>query len=203
MAPFNLLELYMTKKNTLIYGVGLNDADYPVKPVVNGMRDSCPFYITWVSMLVRCYSKNYQSKHPAYIGASVCNQWLAFSNFKKWMSTQDFKGKALDKDLLIFGNKIYSPEACVFVDQATNKFTTDSARSRGDYPLGVNLNRESGRFQARCNNPITGARNALGHFTCPDEAHLAWKKRKHELACQLADLQTDERVAAALRLRYA
>jgi hypothetical protein len=35
------------------------------------------------------------------------------------------------------------------------------------------------------------------------EAHKAWQARKHELACMLADLQTDDRIASRLREMYA
>ena len=58
------------------------------------------------------------------------------------------------------------------------------------------------KFSATIGNPFTKKQEHLGYFTCPNEAHQAWKKRKHELACQLADIQTDQRVAEALRIRY-
>lgn len=192
----------MKKKNKLVFGVGINDADYVVQPTVNGKRGYCPFYQAWVSMLSRCYSEKYQDKKPTYIDCSVCNEWLTFSNFKSWMEQKDWKGKHLDKDLLIEGNKVYSPTTCIFVDRMTNIFTTDSGASRGQFPIGVCFHKRVGKFRACCRNPFTKKNENLGYFTCPNQAHLAWKKRKHELACQLADLQTDERVAKVLRDRY-
>lgn len=56
---------------------------------------------------------------------------------------------------------------------------------------------------ARCNNPFTLARECLGFFQDPDAAHEAWRARKHEHACVYADMQTDPRIAKALRARYA
>lgn len=118
------------------------------------------------------------------------------------MEVQSWQGKQLDKDLLVKGNKFYSPENCVFVDRVTNSFTIDRGANRGVWPLGVSFDKRDVKFRAQCSNPFTKKNENLGYFTCSDEAHQAWKKRKHELACQLADLQTDKRVAAALRTRY-
>lgn len=186
----------------LIHGVGVNNADYTVRPVIDGKEVWCPFYRAWASMLSRCYGAKYQAKKPTYIGCTACIEWLTFSNFKKWMEKQDWRGKHLDKDLLVKGNKVYSPDTCVFVDGSTNKFTTDRANDRGEWPIGVYFDKEEGMFKSQCNNPFTKKQENLGRFTCPEQAHKAWKARKHELACKLADLQTDERVANSLRTRY-
>jgi hypothetical protein len=153
-------------------------------------------------MLARCYDKNTQKTRPNYSECSVRCDWLIFSNFKDWMAKQDWRGNHLDKDLLFVGNKVYSPETCVFVSALTNTFTEDRANYRGNYPLGVCFDKRRKNFYSRCSNPFTGSVEFLGIFNCETEAHLAWKKRKHELSCQLADLQTDQRVAEALRHRY-
>lgn len=188
--------------NKLIYGVALNDVGCFAQEAVNGSRVHCKFYATWKGVLERCYSKKCQDKHPTYIGCSLSNEWLVFSNFKRWMETQDWQGKEIDKDLLFVGNKIYSPYTCVFVDRLTNSFVIDCGASRGAYPLGVGWHIRVEKFQARCSNPFSKKREHLGYFSCQHEAHIAWKKRKRELACKLADLQSDKRVAEALRTRY-
>ena len=190
------------KKNNLVYGVGINDAEYAIGPIVDGKAVRCPYYVTWASMIKRCYYEKYQELRPTYKGCSVCPEWISFMNFRKWMMAQDWEGKQLDKDLLVLGNKVYSANTCVFVDQTTNNFTTDHAKSRGEYPLGVSFYKPHDKFRAYCNNPFTKKKESLGYFHCQNEAHEVWKARKHELACQLADLQTDERVAEALRTRY-
>lgn len=186
----------------LVCGVGVNDASYAVNPLINGKQVMCWIYKKWKSMIHRCYDSKIQARQPAYIGCSVCEEWLTFSNFKLWMEAQDWQGKELDKDILTAGSKIYSPETCVFVDGNLNKFTESSLASRGEHPLGVDLHKKSGKFRARCSNPFTNKIDHLGLFTNQEQAHNTWRKRKHELACQLADLQTDPRVAKALRLRY-
>lgn len=186
----------------LVYSKGVNDADYVVQPTINGMRVTCPFYQVWVDMLKRCYDAKYQSRQPTYIDCITCKEWLIFSAFKAWMETRDWQGKELDKDLLVNGNKVYSPEACVFVDRVINNFTTDRGAARGDWPIGVIFCKNVGKFRSRICNPFTKKKEHLGYFVCSDAAHQAWRKRKHQIACQLADLQTDERVANALRTRY-
>lgn len=187
----------------LVHGIGINDADYVIGKLVNGKFLWCPFYMRWQDMLKRCYNNKYHANKPTYIGCKVCDEWLTFSNFKRWMKNQDWRGKHLDKDLLVAGSKLYSPETCVFIDQATNTFTSDCGAARGEWPIGVYLDKRSGRFQAKCRNCFSKSSESLGCFTSPEQAHQAWKKRKHELACQLAELQTDPRVAEALRARYA
>jgi len=186
----------------LVCGVGVNDADYIVQPTINGKRKCCPFYRKWKSMIVRCYDDKFKSKFPTYIGCTVCEEWLTFSNFKRWMESKDWEGKELDKDLLTKGNKVYSPASCVFISQKMNKFLTDSSLARGEFPLGVTFDKEAGKYRTQCQNPLTGKIERIGRFIDPESANEAWRKRKHELSCQLADLQKDERIAQSLRARY-
>ncbi len=192
----------MGGKRGLVYGVGINDAEYVTGPMINRKQIVCPFYQRWASMLERCYSKACHKKHPTYIGCTVCDEWLLFSNFKAWMEQQDWQGKELDKDIIVNGNKIYSPDTCAFVDQRTNAFVIDSISRRGDFMIGVFFNKETKKFRAICSNPFTKKRDFLGEFQQEECAHLAWKKRKHELACRLSHFQDDQRVAAALLSRY-
>lgn len=205
-------ELGMRKytKRRLVRGVGINDADYNIgkKEFINGKHEivwMCPFYQTWVNILHRCYYEKQHLRRPTYKGCSVCEEWFTFSNFKVWMETQDWQGKQLDKDLLKEGNKVYSPEYCIFVDPKINTFVTDRGASRGDYMIGVCWHKRAGKFQSNCSNPFTSKKEYLGLFTNELEAHLAWKHRKHELACMLADSGycTDPRLAEVLRTRYA
>ena len=199
------------KAKKLVWGVGINDADYVVQKKenieVNGKRKQrrvweCPFYRTWKDMLRRCYSDKYQERQPTYIGCSVSEEWWRFSNFRAWMVTQDWEGKQLDKDLLIEGNKVYSPETCVFVTRLVNSFTIARGNDRGEWKIGVNWNKGRNKFASRCCNPFTKKREHLGYFDCEQEAHLAWLKRKRELAKELAETQIDPRVAKALIEHY-
>jgi hypothetical protein len=199
------------KTKKLVYGVGINDADYVTRKwetiEVNDKQKQklvwiCPYYSVWTHMLERCYSSKRQETHPTYKGCSVSEEWLTFSNFKRWMESQDFEGKQLDKDLLFEGNKVYSKETCVFVTRVVNMFTVDRSNDRGEWSIGVYWNKASEKFRAMCRNPLTKKQEHLGLFTCELEAHQAWLKRKLELATLLAAEQTDSRVARALIERY-
>lgn len=195
----------------LVYGVGINDADYVVEMKetieVNGVQKQklvwyCPYYRAWKCMLMRCYSSKFQEEYPTYKGCSVSEEWLTFSNFRAWMEAQDFEGMQLDKDLLFEWNKVYSEETCVFVTKMVNTFTTDRGSSRGEWLIGVYWNKPAGKFISQCCNPFTKKREHLGLFINELDAHQAWLKRKLELAHLLASEQTDERVGKALIDRY-
>ena len=197
----------MKDKNKKIFGIGVNDCPDPVYRYekVNGRWKSvwtCPYYVVWKEMLRRCYYEPYLKKQPTYRGCSVCEGWIYFMTFKAWMMTQDFEGKALDKDILFEDNKVYSPKTCRFVDRDLNMFLTDSGAIRGEWPLGVYWHKASGKFVSQCSNPFTKKQENLGYFTCPQAAHEAWCKRKHQHALALADLQDDEAIAEALRNRF-
>lgn len=196
----------------LVYGVGINDVDYVVQKwetigYVNGVRKQkrvwiCPYYRVWQNILQRCYSTKFQERNPTYVGCSVSEEWLTFSNFRAWMTGQDWEGMQLDKDLLFEGNKVYSKETCVFVTRAVNMFTIDRGNDRGEWMIGVCWHKQAGKFMSYCSNPFTNKREYLGLFTCEQEAHQAWLSRKLELAHLLVAEQTDERVAKALVERY-
>ena len=199
------------KTKKLVYGVGVNDSGYVVQKfetiIVDGKQKrkmiwECPYYRAWTNMLQRCYSIKYQERYPTYRGCSVTEEWLTFSNFRAWMEKQDWQDNQLDKDLLFEGNKVYSPEACVFVTRMVNMFTIDSKASRGEWLIGVYWNKSTGKFLAQCSNPFTKKSEYLGYFTCELEAHSAWLTRKLELAKELAAIQEDPRVAEALIDRY-
>lgn len=196
----------MIAKNKLVHGVGINDADYYVRhEVMEGVKKviwTCPFYVRWLNMLTRCYYDRYQDKFPSYKGCFVCKEWFRFSIFKAWMETQDWEGKELDKDLLIRGNKEYSPETCVFVTKDVNRFMTEIKSSSGLYPTGVNFHKASGKFASACKDVSTGKRKHLGIFETPEEAYKVWLAFKLEQAHTLADRQTDDRISGALISRY-
>ena len=117
------------------------------------------------------------------------------------MERQDWQGNQLDKDLLVQGNKIYSPDTCIFVSLRVNNFIVESSSTtRGDYPLGVSA--VGNRFEASCGSILEGRNKKLGRFDTPEEAHASWLKYKLEQAYILAAQQTDERVAKALIERY-
>jgi hypothetical protein len=188
-----------------VFGVGVNDAEQSVTPLVGGKQLMCQYYLKWHSMLRRCYDLKHQQKYTTYSGCLVCEDWLVFSRFKEWVDVQpnkDWTNCELDKDLIVKGNKVYSPTTSVFITKHINNFLTDSRHTRGMCMLGVTMINSKNRFKSSCGNPFTAKQEYLGLFPTELEAHKAWQAKKHEYACMLADKQDDPRVVKALRERY-
>lgn len=198
------------KKDKLVYGVGINDADYTQQimeelPRINGRRRQklvwiCPYYACWRDMLKRAYAKSYYEKHATYQDVTVCEEWHRFSNFKCWMETQDWKGKQLDKDILVDGNKVYSPETCCFISQRLNKFMLGGSKD-ALHSIGAYYRSDIDKFQSRVRDGST--RKNLGYFPTEQEAHLAWAKAKRNI---LSNIIQEEclapNVAQALIRKY-
>jgi hypothetical protein len=83
-------------------------------------------YSLWNGMLKRCYSKDYQMKHPTYKNCSSSDRWRYFQLFcvdiqllkgyNEWKKDKSTRSKyELDKDIIIKGNKLYSRNTCMFV----------------------------------------------------------------------------------------
>ena len=147
-------------------------------------------------MLSRCHDPKYQKNFPTYIGCSVVDEWLTFTNFKSWMIEQDWEGLQLDKDIISPGNKVYGPETCCFVTHAVNNLLTDSAAARGKSPQGVSFHKKSGKFLAKIK--IYGRNKHLGLFTNPEAASAAYIKAKSKHIFNLAQDQSDLRIKSGL-----
>lgn len=185
----------------MIFGIGINDADYPVtKRNTNGKQLMCPYYSKWRGMLQRCYSDKYKARQKTYKNCFVCKEWLTFSNFITWMETKEWEGCELDKDILGDG-KLYSPETCCFIPKRINLFLVDRSRFRGDYPLGVAWDKERSCFQAHCANPY-GKYEHLGRYETPEEAHLSWAKTKFAHCTVIVKDLDNQKVAEGLLSKY-
>lgn len=182
-------------KRKLVYGIGINDADYITGRKVDGKQVACPFYSRWHSMIQRCYNPKLHARCPTYLGCSVTDGWLTFSNFKKWMEKQDWVGMALDKDILEQGNKIYSPEKCIFVTSQINKLLMDRVNDRGVHKLGTHWEKAVKKFRAQCR--VGGKRKFLGYFPTQNEAHEAYKEFKYQVIRDTA-LAQEEPLKSAL-----
>jgi hypothetical protein len=177
------------KKTKLVYGIGINDANYVVSPKINGKQVHCYFYKTWKAMLKRCYSEKYQKLNPSYIGCVVASDWLSFSSFKAWAVMQDWKGNDLDKDILIQHNKVYSSLTCIFVSHKINCFLNSQPVRRGKQPLGVHYDRENANYVSRAK--IDGNLQYIGRYNSPEEAHEAYKKLKYKHIAEIANQQSE------------
>ena len=155
-------------------------------------------YKHWSSMIRRCYADNKNKFNPTYKDCSVCEEWHNFQNFGKWFDenyyTIENETMALDKDILVKGNKTYSPETCVFVPQRINSLFLKRNKSRGKYPIGTTYNKRDKKYESCChmykNNRYT--RHAIGNFDTPTEAFTAYKTFKEQYIKQVANEYKDK-----------
>lgn len=135
-------------------------------------------YSSWYNMLFRCYSYEYKIKYPTYQNVNVCEEWHNYQNFAKWFENNyyevDRQRMELDKDILIKGNKLYSPETCCFVPRRINSLLINNKNVRGQYLLGVDYH--EGKFRARCET-LNGSK-FLGNYNTEIEAFNSYKKFK-------------------------
>lgn len=190
---------YTPNNKSLICGIGVNDADYPIWKIINGKNRIDLFYRKWCDMIKRCYSEKEQERNPSYKGCSVIDEWHYFMTFKEWMEKQDWEGKELDKDILIQGNKVYSPNTCIFVSRSVNALLCDSLASRGEYPQGVSLCNRPKKYRVRIK--LYGKEKYLGRFHAEAEAEIIYLKAKVEYIKEVALKLTDQRVKNALLKR--
>jgi hypothetical protein len=142
----------------------------------------------------RCYNEKYQEKRPTYLGCTVDSYFHNFQNFAKWYDENyyEIEGQRmeLDKDILIKGNKIYSPETCVFVPQFINSLFVKSDTKRGGLPLGVHFDKQTKKYRASCNNG-KGKQVPLGRFNSPEDAFQSYKKFKEDVIKKVAEEYKD------------
>jgi len=77
-------------------------------------------YGVWIGMIRRCYDVDRKKKNESYKDCTVCDEWHNFQNFAKWFEANYIDGFHLDKDIKIKGNRVYSPDACMFVSVQDN-----------------------------------------------------------------------------------
>lgn len=192
----------MRKRYTLVCGVGINDADYPVRVKTAEGYKQCPFYTTWKSMLSRCYLQGRKGKYPTYDDCYVSKEWHRFSNFRAWMETQDWEGKALDKDIKVRGNREYSPDKCCFVDRLVNSFVGSEENIKGNLMKGITGRTSAGRYIVKCVDPLGRFTSYLGVFNTEEDGNRAYLLKKQEYSKDLALTVGDESIAEALRKRF-
>jgi len=153
-------------------------------------------YETWASILQRCFSKEFYIKQPTYKGCSVDKSWLYFSNFYNWAIQQNWRGNAIDKDILKKGNKHYSPKNCIFVPTYLNNLLTDSAAARGKLPVGVKKHSKKNRYEAYVKKE--GKKTYVGGHSTPDGAYKKYVLAKNAEILRIAYKQNDPRLIKAL-----
>jgi hypothetical protein len=122
------------------------------------------------------------------------DEWKDFSVFKEWYDenyyTVDGYKIHLDKDILVKGNKVYSPSTCVFVPDVINTLIIKKDCNRGKYPVGVFYHKRDCKYRSQCSDSdiVTKKRinKHIGNFDSPEEAFYAYKKFKENRIKQVA-----------------
>lgn len=150
-------------------------------------------YLYWKCMIERCYDPYELNKRPTYIDCTVCKEWLNFQNFAKWYEENYYECNehkmSLDKDILVKGNKIYSPETCIFVPMNINDMFTKSDAKRGEYPIGVSFLR--GKLEVQCHDGRKNKYIGLFKINQVREAWLCYKLNKELVIQSIAEEYKD------------
>lgn len=165
------------------YGLGEHEA------VINGKITKK--YNTWSGIIKRSYSKITQERQPSYKNCLVDERWHNYQVFGDWFeenyNPEYMMDWALDKDILVKGNKIYSPETCCFVPREINNLFLKTDASRGKSPIGV-VERYNG-FQVFISKSMK--RIPIGTYKTVEEAFQAYKTAKEVYIKEIADKWKD------------
>ena len=174
-----------------VFGVGILGAPNKTK---GGLSKE---YTIWCRVLERCYDGKRHKNYQTYEQCTVSDNFRHFLYFEEWceaqvgFSSKDGKGKpfALDKDILLKGNKIYSEDTCCFVPQEVNSLFVKSNARRGECLVGVTYRKDRKKYKAGMNN--TEGSSFIGHFDTELEAFQAYKQAKESKVKEVAELYKD------------
>lgn len=138
-------------------------------------------YNTWIAMKQRCSSDQFQKDNLTYKECKICDAWLDFQIFSKWFDENYIQGYQLDKDLLIPGNKLYSPNTCCFIPQEINIAIIKPSKKR-DLPIGVH--KHGNKFVAHIKENKKS--KYLGIFVTEEEAFNCYSICKKQQLRNLA-----------------
>jgi hypothetical protein len=143
-------------------------------------------YSKWKDMLRRCYNEKERCKNNSYKDVIVCDEWHNFQNFAEWVyknyDLDNIQGWQLDKDILVKGNKIYSPDNCCFIPSEINSLLVNSYRNKRELPVGAQKSGNCFLSAFTKNSEMF----YVGHFPTKEEAFYAYKYEKEAHIKQIA-----------------
>lgn len=157
------------KRTGLVYGIGINDADYSIT--------NCKIYKRWCGILRRC--SEITTRKSYYEGCTLDQRWVSFLSFKDWADLNKMEDNlVVDKDILVSGNTVYGPDTCCLVPHYVNTSISCIRKNGGNYPVGVfwSSHLKSRPFESMINT--SKGRVRLGRFSSPEDAHKAWQMAK-------------------------
>lgn len=151
---------------------------------VDGKWKDSPARIKWDSLFKRVYDENFHIKQPTYKDCVVCEEWFDFQIFAKWFEeTCPNHSFELDKDVLLSGNKLYSPDTVLWLPQEINSFFQQGMKNK-ILPCGVH--KHGNKYRAECSSGKSRYRSiSVSTITEAKELYEAYRsKRILELAEQ-------------------
>lgn len=169
-----------------VYNVGYIGSDIKISHKGKVLKS----YIMWNSMLKRCYRDNYEMQSRTYKNCFVSTEWLNYTAFLHWYNKNYYEIPeelmCLDKDILVKGNKMYSPDYCCIVPQTINNLFTKSDAIRGDCPIGVCWHERDNIYEAWCDDG-NGKQTYLGRTDNKIEAFYMYKRYKEDVIKKIAN----------------
>lgn len=169
-----------------VFGVGCLGQKYPA--TIN--KKATKEYSAWKRMIERCYDSNCKKRHPTYKEVSCCAEWLCYENFYEWIIKQDNYKEwlenerwCLDKDILVKGNKIYSPETCCLVPTYINVLLIHPNKESSSLPIGVYYKKDHDKFGVSCSSKEEKVNE---YFNNPIDAFYAYKRTKEKYIQKMA-----------------
>lgn len=168
-----------------VYGIGyLGEGKY------KAIKGSNSRYDTWRSMIKRCYSEKEHMEHSSYKNCTVSEEWHNFQNFAKWYDENYYEVEGervcLDKDILVKGNKVYSPNTCVFAPYRINGMFIGCGKKQRSLPIGLDYDKKLDKFRVKCYNKDK-KQVTLGLFFDKYEAFFTYKNFKEKVIREVAD----------------
>lgn len=160
-----------------VYGIGFIGEG---KHLPSIGQKATPKYSAWINMFVRCYDENALKRRPSYHGCSVSPKWHNFQDFGGWYDDNYINEYQLDKDVLVKGNKVYSPDFCAYVPMDINLLFSPCGHENG-LPAGVKKclgNTKKKLYTATVS--IANEKIWLGNYGTPEEAFNAYKIAKEK-----------------------
>lgn len=167
----------------LLYGRGYFGVG-PYRANVN--KRSTKAYDAWRQMFKRCYG---EAQESAYSGCEVCVEWYDYQTFAKWFTAHYWEDAQyrmqVDKDWLVSGNKVYSPDRCEIVPSIINACLLRQKKTKY-YTNALNIDyTASGKYSpilSKYGRPVY-----LGLFDTIDEATAVYKAEKVSYVRELAN----------------
>lgn len=132
-------------------------------------------YSRWSAIMQRCYFSDNQN----YANCEISEEWLTYSNFKKWFDEHYMEGWEIDKDILSNNGKIYSPDTCCFVPREINSIFRVLNKNRT-----IGVYKQNGKYYTYFKE---SGKQIYKSFQTKEEAFECYKQYKIKKAVFLAE----------------